>query len=78
MESPNLTGWLIKIINVEEIFERTNHWANKAIPITARTEVMKGKSCGGATPQMAIMTVTSIIKKNKLINFKIGLTLYLE
>jgi hypothetical protein len=78
MEFPNLTGWLIKIINVEEIFERTNHWANKAIPITARTEVMKGKSFGGYKPQMAIMTVTSIIKKNKLINFKIGLTLYLE
>jgi hypothetical protein len=38
IDSPNLTGWLIKMISAEDMFERIDHWANNAMPITARTE----------------------------------------
>ena len=78
IDSPNLTGCLIKIIKAEDMFESIDHWANNAIPITARTEVIKVKSFVCSTPQIAIMIVTKMIKTNKSINFKIGRILYFE
>jgi hypothetical protein len=30
-----------KMISAEDMFERIDHWANNAMPITARTEVKK-------------------------------------
>jgi hypothetical protein len=32
-----------KMISAEDMFERIDHWANNAMPITARTEVIKSK-----------------------------------
>ena len=72
IDSPNLTGWLIKMIRAEDIFERIDHCANKAIPTTARTEVIKVKSFVCSTPQTAIITIISVIKMNMLINFNRG------
>jgi hypothetical protein len=45
----------------EDMFERIDHWANNAMPITARTEVKSQKFCL-FNSQIAIM-VMSIIKR---------------
>jgi hypothetical protein len=39
-----------KMISAEDMFERIDHWANNAMPITARTEVIKVKSFVCSTP----------------------------
>ena len=78
MDSPNLTGWLIKMIKAEEMFESIDHCATNAIPTTVKTEVIKVNIFACSTPQIAIKTITSIIKIDKFANFKIGLILYFE
>jgi len=62
----------------EDIFESIDHCANKAIPITVSTEVMKVKRFDCSIPQIAINTIRRIIKMNKFINFIMGLILYFE
>jgi phage regulator Rha-like protein len=64
------------MISAEDMFERIDHWANNAMPITARTEVKSQKFCL-FNSQIAIIIVMSI-KTTKLMNFKIGLILYFE
>jgi hypothetical protein len=64
-----------KMISAEDMFERIDHWANNAMPITARTEVIKVKSLFNS---QIVIIVMSIIKTAKLMNFKIGLILYFE
>jgi hypothetical protein len=66
-----------KMISAEDMFERIDHWANNAMPITARREVIKVKVLSVQLPNPIIM-VMSIIKTAKLMNFKIGLILYFE
>jgi hypothetical protein len=41
VDSPNLTGWLIKMISAEDMFERIDHWANNAMPITEKSNKVK-------------------------------------
>lgn len=41
IDSPNLMGWLIKIIMADDMFESIDHWATNAIPTTVRKEVIK-------------------------------------
>jgi hypothetical protein len=64
------------MISAEDMFERIDHWANNAMPITARTEVIKVKVLSVQLPNRFIIVVMSIIKTAKLMNFKIGLILY--
>jgi hypothetical protein len=63
------------MISAEDMFERIDHWANNAMPITARTGNKSQKFCL-FNSQIAIIMVMSIIKTAKLMNFKIGLILY--
>jgi hypothetical protein len=48
-----------KMISAEDMFERIDHWANNAMPITARTEVIKVKSLFNS---QIVIIVMSIIK----------------
>jgi hypothetical protein len=52
-----------KMISAEDMFERIDHWANNAMPITARTEVIKSKVFCLFNSQIAIIIVMSIIKR---------------
>jgi hypothetical protein len=63
-----------KMISAEDMFERIDHWANNAMPITARTEVSK-KSV--QLPNRYYYS-DEYYKTAKLMNFKIGLILYFE
>jgi hypothetical protein len=64
------------MISAEDMFERIDHWANNAMPITANRSNKSQKFCL-FNSQIAII-VMSIIKTAKLMNFKIGLILYFE
>jgi len=68
----------MNIIMAEDIFESIDHCANRAIPITVNTEVMKVKRFDCSIPQIAINTIRRVIKMNKFKNFNIGLILYFE
>jgi hypothetical protein len=67
-----------KMISAEDMFERIDHWANNAMPITARTEVIKVKSFVCSTPKSLLLLCDEYYKTAKLMNFKIGLILYFE
>jgi hypothetical protein len=41
------------MISAEDMFERIDHWANNAMPITARTEVIKSFVC--STPKSLLL-----------------------
>jgi hypothetical protein len=51
------------MISAEDMFERIDHWANNAMPITARTEVIKVKVLSVQLPNRFIIVVMSIIKR---------------
>jgi hypothetical protein len=66
-----------KMISAEDMFERIDHWANNAMPITARTEVIKVKVLSVQLPNRYYYG-DEYYKTAKLMNFKIGLILYFE
>jgi hypothetical protein len=65
------------MISAEDMFERIDHWANNAMPITARTEVKKSKVLSVQLPNRYYYS-DEYYKTTKLMNFKIGLILYFE
>ena len=66
------------MIKAEVMFESMDHWATKAIPTTVRAEVIKVRIFFCSTPQIAINTITSVTKMDKLVNFSMGLIRYFE